>query len=156
MAEIKKQVAESSSKKPFRPFRRNQPTNPQPLNTISNDEIDDEDEDEATFSPDEFQDKQIVELNGMWDFILPMSDSENEHEGLPVSTRSKGPYDPTQSIKKKKPSTPLAKDKDVNKKFTSTSNQAIRSSSNSMPSPKTLVAYDNVEYNIVEDMKKVK
>lgn len=100
IVDINKQVVESSSKKPFRPFRRNHTTNPQPPNTISNVENDDEDEDEATFSIDEFQDEQTVELNRMWDFILPISDSENEHEALPVSTRSKGQADPLQPIQK--------------------------------------------------------
>ena len=49
MVEIKKQVAESSSKKPFRTFRRNQPPNPQPPNTISNAKTNDEDKEETTF-----------------------------------------------------------------------------------------------------------
>lgn len=44
MVEIKNQVTESSSKNPFRLFRRSQPPNPQPPNTISNVETDDEDE----------------------------------------------------------------------------------------------------------------
>ena len=61
MVEIKKQVAEPSSKKPFRTYRRNQRPNPQPPNTISNVETDDEDEEEATFSVDESQDEQIDE-----------------------------------------------------------------------------------------------
>lgn len=89
IVEIIKQVVESSSNKPCRPFKRNQPTNPQPSNTISNAENDDEDEDEASFSADKFQDEQNVELNRMWDFILPIFDSENEHEALPISTKSK-------------------------------------------------------------------
>ena len=81
-------------KKPFRTYKRNQPPNPQPPNTISNADTDDEDEKETTFSADESQDEQIAELNGMWDFILPIFDSENEYEALPFSTRSKGPIDP--------------------------------------------------------------
>ena len=36
MVEIKKQVVESSSKKPFRYLKRNQTSNPKPPNTISN------------------------------------------------------------------------------------------------------------------------
>jgi len=43
-------------KKPFRTFRRHHAPNPQPPNTISNAETDDEDEEEATFSVDESQD----------------------------------------------------------------------------------------------------
>jgi len=38
----------------------------------------------------------------MWDFILPISDSENENVALPVSTRSKGQVDPIQPIQKQK------------------------------------------------------
>ena len=49
MVEIKKQVAETSTKKPFRNFRRNQSTSPRPPNAISNTESDlDDDEDEDT------------------------------------------------------------------------------------------------------------
>ena len=46
MVEIKKQVAKPSSKNLFKTYRRNQPPNPQPPNTISNAETDDEDEEE--------------------------------------------------------------------------------------------------------------
>ena len=100
MVEIKKKVIESSSsEKPFRPFRINQPPNPHPPNIISNVETDDEDEKEATFSVEEYQDEQVAELNGVWDFLLPIPDSENEHEALPVSTRSKGSIDPIQPNK---------------------------------------------------------
>ena len=42
------------------------------------------------------------------------------------------------------------------KKYTSTSPQVIPPSSNSKYSPKTLVVSDTIEYNIVEDMKKIK
>ena len=48
MVEIKKQVVESLSKKPFRYFKINQPVNPQLPNIISNakSDLDDDDEEE--------------------------------------------------------------------------------------------------------------
>lgn len=55
----------------------------------------------------------------MWDFILPISDIENEYEALPVSIRSKGSVDPIKSIQKQKPSTSTAKYKVIVKKSTS-------------------------------------
>lgn len=98
IVDIKKQVVEYSSRKPLRPFKRYHPPNPQPPNTISNVETDDEDEEEATFSADESQDEKIAKLNGMLDFILLISDGENKYEELPISTRSKGPIDLIQPI----------------------------------------------------------
>lgn len=92
----------------------------------------------------------------MLDFILPVSDNGNEYEALPIGTRSKGTIDPIQLIQKHKPSTSTAKDKVAVKKSTSTSPQEIPSSSNSPSSTRTLVVSDTIEYNIVEDMKKIK
>ena len=46
MVEIKKQVAESSSKKYFRTLKRNQSSNSQPINTISNVESTHEEDEE--------------------------------------------------------------------------------------------------------------
>ena len=57
---------------------------------ISNVQTDDEYQEEVAFSVDESQDEQIADLNGFWDFILPISNSENEYEALPISTRTKG------------------------------------------------------------------
>lgn len=58
MVEIKKQVFESSSKKHFSSFKRNQTFNPQPPNTISNSESDlDEGDEETTLSIDESGDE---------------------------------------------------------------------------------------------------
>lgn len=116
---IKDQVAKYSFKKWT--YRINQPPNPQPPNTISNEEADDEDEEEATFSTDESQHEQIAKLNEMWDFVLPISDNENEYEALPISTRSKGPIDPIQPIKQR-PSTSTVKDKVAIEKSTSSDN----------------------------------
>jgi len=36
MVDIKKQVVETSSKKPFRPFKKSPPVDPKPPNVISN------------------------------------------------------------------------------------------------------------------------
>ena len=79
MVEIKKQVAETSTKKPFRNFRRNQ-VESKPPNAISNAESEEEEEEEDTsVVPDqEDENEEIAELHGMWDFILPNSDSEVE------------------------------------------------------------------------------
>ena len=38
MVDIKKRVEKTSSKKPFRPFKKNSPADPKPPNAISNDE----------------------------------------------------------------------------------------------------------------------
>lgn len=104
MVEIKKQVVESSPNKPFRSFKRNQTSNPQHPNTISNVEsnLDENDEEIALFD-DETKDEKLVEVHGMRDFILPASDDEDDQEALPISTRSKVPTDSTQSTQKKIP-----------------------------------------------------
>ena len=98
IVEIKKQVVKSSyKKKPFRSFKRNQTSNPQPPNTISNAEFDlDEYDEETTLSDDETEDEDLDQVHGMWDFILPISDNKDEQESLPISTRSKGFDDSTQ------------------------------------------------------------
>jgi len=90
----------------------------------------------------------------MWDFILPNSDSE---EAMPVSTRSKSTPEPVQTVPKKKIATPSTKDKPTVKKTSPlpTKNQPF--SSNPLTSTaKTLVVSEPMEYNIVEDMKKIK
>lgn len=157
MVEVKKRVVESSSKKPFRSFKRNQTSNPQTLNTISNHEYDlDEDIEEMTLSIDESKDEELVEVHGMWDFSLPTSGSEYEQKYLPVSTKSKGPVNSTQSTQKQNPLTSTTKDKVVSKKSSSTSPQPTPSSYNPPSSSKTLVVVDTMEYNIVEDMKKAR
>jgi len=42
----------------------------------------------------------VAKLHGLWDFVLPTSDEENEKEALPVSTRSIGHVDSSQIIQK--------------------------------------------------------
>lgn len=80
MVEIKNQVVETSTKKPFRNFKRNWSTEPKPPNAISNAESDlDNDEDEdIVLSSEEMEEDKIFECHGMWDFILPNSDNESE------------------------------------------------------------------------------
>ena len=99
MEEIKKQVVESSSKKPFRSFKKTQTSNSQPPNVMSNIEYEQDDyEDEIVLYVEESQDEELVEVHGLWDFILPTFDNEDDHEALHVSTRSKGFIDSSQPI----------------------------------------------------------
>ena len=53
---------------------------PKPPNAISNAEsdLDDDDEEDTALSADEIEEEETVECHGMWDFILPNSDSESE------------------------------------------------------------------------------
>ena len=98
MVEIKKQVAETSNKRPFRTFKK---TETKPPNVISNaDSEQDEEEEETTFQTDD--EEEVVECHGMWDFILPNSDTENEEEAFPVTTRSKLASEPAQATTKKR------------------------------------------------------
>ena len=92
MVDIKKQVAETSSRKSFRPFKRNPPSNPKPPNTISNVESD-VDEEEVSMADKQIDDEETVEVHGMLDFILLLSDNEESQEALPVATRSKSTID---------------------------------------------------------------
>jgi len=127
MVEIKKKVAETSTKRPFRNFKRNQPTNPKPPNVISNSEseLDDDEEEDTVLSVEETEEDETVEFHGMWDFILPNSDNESEQEALPVNTRSKSIVEPNQSNQKKKNSNHVTKEKVPAKKapFASPHNQ---------------------------------
>lgn len=99
MVEIKKQVAETSTKRPFKNYKR---TESKPSNVISNADSDpkEEEEDETTLPTDE--EEEIVECHGMLNFILPNSDTENEEEYFPVTTRSRSVPDPVQTTSKKR------------------------------------------------------
>ena len=93
----------------------------------------------------------------MWDFILPNSDTENEQEAFPVTTRSKGAREPIQtSSKKRSAGTTTTKEKVPTKKSTTTLPQNQPSSSNIPSTSKTLVVSDSMDYNIIDDMKKTK
>ena len=98
MVEIKKQVAETSTKRPFRTYKRNES---KPPNAISNADSDQEEEEEETISPTD-DEEEVVECHGMWDFILPNSDTYNEEEAFPVTTRSKSTSEPVQVSSKKR------------------------------------------------------
>lgn len=100
MVEIKKQVAETSTKRPFRNFKKPES---KPPNAISNADSNpkEEEEDETVLSSKEPKEEEIIEYHGMWDFILPNSDAENEEEAFPMTTRSKGTPEPVQATSKK-------------------------------------------------------
>ena len=74
MVEIKKQVAETSTKRPFRNYKK---IESKPPNVISNADSDPE-EDETVFPSKESEQEETIECHGMWDFILPNSDTKNE------------------------------------------------------------------------------
>ena len=114
----------------------------------------DEDHDETISYAEESQEEELVEVHGLWDFILPTTDNEDEHEALPVNARSKNSAGLPQSPQKKKYSSSVAKDKVINKITPSSQSNPTYST---LPSTyKTLVVSNTIEYNIVEDMKKIK
>lgn len=156
MVEIKKKVAENSTKKPFRIFKRNQPTKLKPPNAISNAKsyLDDNEDEDIVLSSEEKEAEETMECHGMWDFILPNSDNENEQEALPINTRRKNVAEPIQTNLKKKNSSPVTKYKAPMKKTLVVPIQNQPSSSNPLSSSKTLVVSDSMVYNIVEDIKK--
>ena len=84
MVDIKKQVAETSSKNPYKAFKRGPSTDSKPPNAISNAEFEEEEDEISTEG--QTDDEKVVELQGMWDFILPQ---EEYQEVFPVSKRSK-------------------------------------------------------------------
>ena len=88
----------------------------------------------------------------MWDFILP---NEEQQEALPVSTSSKNTSEATQPNQKQKYSMPT-KDKTVSKKSTTKAMQTNPTNSDVPPTRKAMVVFDTNEYNVVEDMKKVR
>ena len=113
MIDIRKQVAESSPRKPFRNFKRNPPMETKPPNVVSN--VESEEEEEESTIETQTDDEEVVELQGMWDFILPQ---EEDQEALPVSTRSRNHLDPPQNIPKQKGASPAAKERVAPKKTT--------------------------------------
>jgi len=89
MVDIKKQVAETSSKKPYKPFKRNPPIDPKAHNAITNIEL--EGEEEEVSNEEHTDDDEVVELQGMWDFILP---DKEDQDALLVTTRGRNQLDP--------------------------------------------------------------
>jgi len=70
MVDIKNQVAETSSKKHYRAFKRGPSTDAKPPNAISNAKSEEEEEEESA-TEGQTDDEEVVELQGIWDFILP-------------------------------------------------------------------------------------
>lgn len=109
-------------------------------------------EDEVSTTEEQIDD-EVVELQGMWDFLLP---DEEAQEALPITTRSRSLVDLPQRNSKQKVSTLAPKDKTIGKKSLSKSTQTAPSETNSSPSTKTLLVSNEMEYSIVEDMKKTR
>ena len=77
MIDIRKQVAETSSKKPYRSFKRNLPMEVKSPNAVSNVESEEEEEEEEENTTEgHTDDEEVVELQGMWDFILPQEEDQ--------------------------------------------------------------------------------
>jgi len=129
MIDIKKQVAETSSKNPYRTFKRNPPMEVKPPSTISNVESEEEEEEENP-TKGKTDDEEVVELQGMWDFILPQ---EEDQEECLVSTRSKNQLDPPQTTQKQKGASPVTKDKVATKKETARATQFSLAQSEQAP-----------------------
>ena len=103
-------------------------------------------EEEEVSKPEEkTDDQEVIELQGMWDFILP---NEEAQEARPVATKSRSPIDFTQTNQKKKVSTSAPKDKEICKKSLSKSTQTAPPQTDSSPSAKTLLMSDEMEYNM--------
>ena len=85
-----------------------------PPNAISNVETEEEEEEESD-TEGQTDDEEVVELQGMWDFILPQ---EEDQEIFPVSTRSKNQLGPPQTTPNQEGTSPTTKDKVTKKKET--------------------------------------
>ena len=149
--DIKKQVAETSSKKPFKPFIRNPSTDLKPPNAITNAESEEEEEETATEETND--EEEVVEVQGMWDFILP---DEEDQEASPVSTRSRNQLDSPQPNPKPKSASSMTKDKIAPKKTTPKATQTSPVQTDSSNPSKTLIVSDEMEYNIIGDMRKTR
>ena len=151
MVDIKKQVAETSSKNPYRPFKRNPSTDSKPPNAITNAKSEEEEEEIAT--EEHTDEEEVVELQGMWDFILP---DEEDQEAFPISTCSRNQLDPPQPTPKPKSTSSMTKDKVATKKMTSKVTQTNPVQIDPSTPSKTLIISDEMEYNIIEDMEKTR
>lgn len=96
--------------------------------------------------------KKVVELQGMWDFILPQ---EVDQEVFPVSTRRKNQLDSPQTTSKQKSASPATKDKVTTKKTTTKATQSSPVQTDQTTPSKTLIVSDVMEYNIIDDMKRL-
>ena len=120
-----------------------------PPNSIPNVESKEEEEEENT-TEGQTDDEEVVELQGMWDFILPQ---EEDQEAFPVSTRSKNQLVPPQTTPKQKGASPATNDKVATKKTTARATQFSPVQSDQAPPSRTLIVSDEMEYNIIDDMK---
>ena len=98
----------------------------------------------------------MEEAHGLWDFILTSSENEEEEEALLVSMRSKGLVDTPIVNQNQKSLTPPAKEKSIVKNTSTPPSSFDRTTYKPSSSCKTLIVSDTIEYNILEDMKKVK
>ena len=89
----------------------------------------------------------------MRDFILP---DEEDQEASPVSTQSRNQLDPPQNTPKPKSASSMTKDKVAPKKITSKVIQTSPIQTDSSTPSRTLIFPDEMEYNIIEDMKKTR
>ena len=94
-----------------------------------------------------------MELQGMWDFILPQ---EEDQEAFPVSTRSQSQLDPPQTTPKQKGTSPTVKEKVATKKTTAKATQSSPIQPDQTPPSRTLIVSDEMDYNIIDDMKKTR
>ena len=146
-------MAETSNKRTFRNYKK---TESKPPNVITNADSEQEEEEEETTSRTD-DEEEVAECHGMWDFILPNSDTDNEEEALPVTTRSKSTSEPIQATSKKRSAgAATTKEKIPPKKSPASIPQNQPSTSNSPSTSKTLLVSDSMDYNIVDDMKKTK
>ena len=89
----------------------------------------------------------------MWDFILP---NEEDQEVFLVSTRSRNQLDPPQRTPNPKSASSMTKDKVASKKTSPKATQTSPVQTDTSTPSKTLIISDEMEYNIVEDMKKTR
>ena len=68
MIEIKNQVVETSTKRPFRNFRKPESKPPNAISNADSDPEEDEEE-ETVLSYEETEEEVTAECHGMWDFI---------------------------------------------------------------------------------------
>jgi len=126
-------------------------TDSKPPNAITSAKSEEEEEEIAT--EEHTDEEEVVELQGMWDFILP---DEEDQEASPVSTHSRNQLDPPQPTPKPKSTSLMTKDKVAVKKMTPKATQTSPVQTDSSTPSKTLIISDEMEYNIIEDMKKTR
>eukprot|EP00253_Pinus_taeda_P010678 PITA_10678 len=151
MVDIKKQVVATSSKKSYRHFKRNPYTDSKPPNAITS--VESEEEEEEIITEEHIDEEEVVELQGMWDIILP---DEEDQGASSVSTRSRNQLDPPQPTPKPKSTSSMTKDKVAAKKTTPKATQTSPIQTDSSTPSKTLIIPDEMEYNIIEDMKRTR